>query len=520
MERGITTPVGSGQGQAFIYDRSNLVLQDPTAPLLLSKYLDQAKADNLAKKKKDAEAGANFKKFMDDSQEYWYRHESEIQGGMDELYNMGAEILTKGADPFTGTDPASMEFRRRKDKIEKMSKYSLQLKELHGEYFKKIDQSGKDGAKYTEASKKAMAEYFEKPLSELIANNAEPPRLELEEPSFSILKYDTDIAKEVSSAKDGGVNDQDILTFAIKSLEDADVNDAVHTQISRLSDTGRQALTAMAQNQGMTPEIFLRYQQMKPHFQSGLDNFDFLKVENSMQPGLSSSSIEKGDITTSVTQLKPARAQEVAELIVMANPKYVQAGVAAGRFGSASNTFDQNAQAAVEWNKKRLLAEAKTVYEKSEDEDGKYGGYSRDQYMSNRAKWLEAVRQGDQVLAREAGDYLKGIELEDGSTVESVQAVTGESPVAGGAASNGIVLNTVRTWKEDGEIKVERKQVALSRGGETDEFLLRMHDQAFGGPAKKQLFGQTDRSSKAAGPYIPGGGTGTSAPAYLNIIPK
>jgi hypothetical protein len=525
MQRGVSTPVGSGQGQAFIYDRSDLSLKDPKAPLLFDTYLKRAQADRLANEKQKADSAKSLKKLMDNPNEYWYRHEKELQTGMDELYNMGAEILTNNADPFTGTDPASMEFRKKRDRLEKLSKYSMQLKELHSEYFKKIDASGKEGPRYTEDSKKAVASYFETPLSALVDENKEPPRLELVEPTFSILQYDTDLAKGISATKKDGVSDTDIAAFAAKSLEDPKVNDAVYSQMQRLSKEGRKTITAMAQNQGMTPEAFLRYNQLRPHFQSGLDNFDFNKVEAQMKPGLTSSSIERGDVTTAVTKLKPARAEEAARLMVSSNPKYVQAGVASGRFGSPTNSFEENVEAAISWNKKRLLGQAVSKYTRSEDEDNRFGGYSSQEFMADRSEWLQTIRSGDNISAQEAGDYLKGVKLEDGSTIEKVEVVRGGGVGSGlmmnDADDNVIELTTVRTTKSDGKINEERRTIAIDRENFTDEYLLRLHDQAFSGPAKKNLFGQTERTKRTqvsqGGAYIPGQQQ-DNVPKYLNII--
>lgn len=514
MQRGISAPVGTSQGQAFIYDRSDLTLQDPKAPLLLNEYYRQAQAAQASKVKPDA---GNMKKFMDDSNEYWYRHEKEMRGEMDNLQNMGAEILAAGVDPFTGVDPASLEFRKKADRVMKLSNYSKQLKELHGEYFKKIDAEGKEGPRYTDASKQAVANYFETPLSDLINGNQEPPRLELTDPAFSILKYDSDMAKSISSSRKDGVEDTDILAFAVKSLEDPQINDAVYTQLQRMDDEGRAQLTAMAQNQGMTPEVYLRYNQMKPHFGSALDSFDFLEVEKQMKPGLSSSSVEKGDVTISSTKLSPKKAEQTARMIVQSNPKYVQAGVKSGRFGSASNTFEENVDAAIEWNKSRLLNEAPSQYGRSEDEggDNMFGGYSREQFASNRSEWLKAMREGDATVSKEAGDYLKGLTLEDGSTIEGVEFSMPDSGIITLGETNNrfIRLKTVRTAKKDGKVLIERDYMDINPNDASNEYLLRLHDQAFSGPAKKQLFGNTERT--VTGPYIPGS---TKTTGFVNIM--
>lgn len=512
---GSISPVGTDRGQAFIYDRSNLVLQDPKAPLLLQQHLQRAQLAKAQKAKDLSKAGSSLQKFMNESNEYWYRHDNELQKRMDSVYNMGAEILAAQADPFTSTDQASTEFRRKKDELVRMANFSNQLKDLHGEYFKKIDQGGKEGGKYTDESKQAVAQYFETPLEELVNENREPPRLELSQPAFSVLEYDTGLAKDISSAKKDGVSDADIITFAAKSLENQDINDAIHTQMQRLGESGRRKITAMAQNQGMAPAVFLRYQQMKPHFRDNLESFNFVDVEKQMRPGLSSSRIERGDVTKAVTRLLPNAAEENARLIVVANPKYVQAGVAAGRFGSPTNNFDENVEAAIEWNKKRLLSQSKNVFERSEDEGAasQFGGASREDYEANRALWLEAIRSGDPERAREAGDYLKGIQLEDGSRIEQAVEPPSTSVMLGGA-DRGVQFQTVRTYKQDGEIKEERKPFGVGSIEDTDEFLLRLYDQAFSGPAKKQMFGDTQRV-ETNGPFIPGQ---PSQPDYLNIL--
>lgn len=489
--------VGDNQGTGFIYDRTDLFLGTAAAP----QFLEKLAINSLLTKNKQKAASADaLGKLQVNPGEYWIKHDQELRTNLEQVQELGAQIMGAGADPFTSPDPASQKFQKELLRLENATKFSLQIKDYHKFLAEKLAMEAKDGGdRYTEESKIAAAEYVERGLYENMDSGQVPPVLEVKRPVIDLLAYDSKLAKEAMSG-DRKVEDSDIMTMAETSLGNPGVAEATASQLAKLQREDPEAfklLQTRAQNEGMPIQKYMRYQQMVPHFRTPLDDFDFESVEKQMVPGEVVSSVEKDATTVATTTVPEKKIRSLATAIVNANPKYVQAGVKAGRFGSPDKPIEENIKAAIEYNVGVIRQQAASKYSKSLDESrSAYGGASPEQVKANGDKWLAAVRSDNPTLMAEAMGYLKHAKVptSDGRTIKDFRIVPNTLDPArkGGYMIEIIASKDVKqTDKETGEITMKPMETSIMfdpRSPEgmgvlidrvTGEGLLNMHDSAF-----------------------------------------
>jgi hypothetical protein len=488
--------VGSDQGKAFVYDRSNLGLGGGVAAAAFDQFNVKAAAATAAKTAKPTSG-----KKDEMQSEFWFRHNQEIQKELDSAFNMAAEIQAAGGDPFGGNDPASQEFQKRATGLTAKSVYSKQLREQWTDFQTAVNGQNQNKS-YTADSIKAVEEYYSKPLEELMSGNVEPPKLIMEGSDFHILQYDTELSKGLKASGKDEYSDQDVWNFSAQSMQDPKVAEAVSSQLASLPQASYDILKNIASNSGVSPEVYMRYNQLRPHLLTGTENFDFEAVEKIDTP-YSKSDIESGDKTVSSMGINKKKARALAELTARSNSMYVQAGVKAGRFeqfgGGPAASFDDNVKAATEFIYQKLVNQADSAYGLSEDEDGRYGGASRKEYEQNRIEWLQDIKSGDSTRMKNAAGYLGGLKLEDGSLVSNVSATGAAESTDASGGRPVFELGGIRPVKSDGSPAFGNVPVGkFYNQYETrqyypkemqDEELLRLYDQSFNEVHKKQTYG-------------------------------
>lgn len=417
-------PVGTDQGR--VYEGSEgtgqaaILGTNPALP-----YLERNIGRHNAKKQQEIAAAHAEKKRIQDAAknlnainpEFWYRHEQEKQLALDEVYNMGVEILSAGADPFSGVDKASQLFQQKYRELEGMSKYSNQVKDLHGKYIEKLD---KDPANYSAGSKLAVGSYFQASLKDLMSGNVEPPRLVHVAPEFDLMKRDADIAAKMKGTKPDGWTDSDLQMIAAKDMNDPNIMSLLQSSIDNLNDNQRNMLKNMAGNKGMDPYTYLRVQQIKPHFKDYSDGYDYTEFEKSLKPGYTSSSYEntKG-VTTSKSGLDINRTKDYVEFMVRNDSRYLQDVISKGKYGtSPMNTPKENRRLVVDGNVNRLVGEAKQETKTTRDQSSTFNnyfgsGHTKTEVESNQEAWWKDLQAGK----TEAAKYLKGLTMDDGAEV-------------------------------------------------------------------------------------------------------
>lgn len=507
--------VGTDQGKAFIYDRSNLALGQGAVVGAYEKIAaEQAARKKSAAPKSDKDGKGEI------ASDFWFRHNKEMQDQVDQLFNMSADIEKAGTNPFGGNDPASQEFQKRVAKMEAASKYSQQLKEQWGD-FQKAVAGQNENKKYTQESINAIEEYYSKPLEELMSGNVEPPKLVLEGSDFHILQYDTDLSKGLAASGKKEFNDQDVWNFASQSLQDEKVMEAISSQLSQMPEESYDLLKNMSSNAGVSPEVYIRYNQLRPHLLSGKENFDFEDVESKMDIPYRSYSVESGDVTKSGKGIDKNKARALAELMVRSDTAYVQAGIKSGRFnqfgGGPTASFEDNVKAAIEFNYQRMVSSAESRYGLAEDEESMYGGSSRTDYQESRQRWLEDMRSGNAARMQNAAGYITGVKLEDGSRVDLAKAVGANQATDASDGQAVVELRGVRAVKSDGspafgnipsgQMFNQQRTRQMFPNAMSDEELLRYYDESFDKVHDRQIYGK-DRTvplpSRTASTYSGG----------------
>lgn len=486
--------IGGDAGTGFIYDRSDLFLGTPNAPVFFQQLALRALENQ--KQAAASKSAAKEKLTTQKPEEYWISHDIEMRESMEELNSMGAEILMAGADPFQGTDPASIEFRKKASRIQEASKFSMQMKEYHKFVTEKLAQEAKEGGdRYSEESKAAAWEYLNTPLFANMDSGQIPPVLEVKRPWIDLLAYDSKFSKDAQTAGKE-YDDTDIAAFAQQSLTNPSIAESISSQLSALGKESPEAMEILknkAQNAGMNIQQYVRYEQMKPHFSK--TPFDFESVEKQMMPELDKATKETGDVTTTWEGVSNKKATALATAIVEANPKYIQEGVKQGRFGDPTKTIEQNRKAAIDWNVKRIMNTVASKTSRLEDEEASalYGGYGREEVRANGDEWLKALRSNQPDQIAEAVGYLVNnkIKTSDGRTIKSYTIRPYNENGKSGYMVRLITTKGIEQKDEDGN-KFYKEDVGeiifdprdeTGLGGlfetSTDEEMLNWHDASF-----------------------------------------
>lgn len=438
--------VGTDTGTVNVYDRVDLVLPQARTPLLLHQIMMQKNAAKAASKKQTRDALKDLS-----PEEYWLPHDVELKDEFSSLQDMGAQIMAAGADPFTGTDPASVTFRKKAARLENASKFSMQLKDYHKLMQEKLTLETKQGGeRYTPESKAAVNDYLNMGLFDAMKSGKVPPSLEVKNPAIDLLAYDSKFAQGAIKANKEGIDDASIREFAEQSLANDQISEAISSQMSQLkrNDPGAYDLIEKAaQNDGMSTAGYLRYNQMKWHFSDPTDAFDFKAVEDGMVPGKVKDVNETGDVTTTWEGVPDKKIKSLVTAVVTANPKYVQAGVKSGRFGSPTNGFDDNVKAAIKWNVGVIKDRSATINMRTLDEpDGGYGNYTKEEVDANRSLYIEHFRSDEKAKVQEAAAYLvdNDVILADGREISNINVIDVEQKVqeAGGERAVSTLAKT------------------------------------------------------------------------------
>jgi hypothetical protein len=520
--------VGTDIGKAFVYDRSDLTLPNNISPRL---YPQIARTAAVQQARRSTTAQQDRPSV--DLSQAWYKHGAELQNGFNQVMELGAKIQSAGQDPYTGVDKASRFFQQAVSQIQQNAAYSSQLREMYEDGVGRITQAANDGnkSKYTPESIERFESFFTNPLSDIVRTGALPPNLEINRPYFELLTHDSGLAKGIMDSRDEAPSDQEIMEIAAQSLQNPDIQAATRQvmdgMMENLDEERMQGLRNIAENQGMDLPTWIRYNQLAPHFDDPSAAYDFSAIEKSMQPGKSSVTRGDGRTTNKWVGLTEENARANTELIVRANPMYVRNGVAQGRFGSPTNSFEENMEAAINWNTERLMSEADRLSSTTMTQQG-----GRDQELEMaRTQWLEDVRSGDFDRMQNAVDHIVGATLQNGTVVESAEVF--ETTEADGSVSYRIAVNGVKGYMSEADEQTGEKSYEFDRNtliidpnqfdssgltndydpstfgvwmprdpGTTDEYLYFFHDAADPKRDNYTPFGQTRNDAVDA--FIPG----------------
>lgn len=278
-----------GTGYATVLQSDNLALKD----FLLQDDREQAAkaAAGAAKAKAAQDAMKGLTEF---NPERWLKHDKEIQGMMDEWVSKGAQIIAAGGNPNNGMDPASIEWRRNKAKIENYSKASMQMQEMHKAVTGKIN--GSEADKYDPEYLSMQKDYFDMDIKKVADEGILPPPLLQAKPSLNLQKTWTSLSKDLYDAKkDKPITDTEKWDFVRASMaNDPGVSEAAASYLHNLPKAERDRYAEMEKKTGRSQIELVNYDFMT-RYEPGKEPFD---LNTYIQKGVDSIDVPYAEYTT------------------------------------------------------------------------------------------------------------------------------------------------------------------------------------------------------------------------------
>lgn len=315
-----------GFGKAYILPDSNKALD------MLPDYIDlefkirqanqkQKQAEQEAKKEKTAEY-AN--KAYEAKQDWWWRHDQELDNEFNSAFNLGAEIQAKGLDPFTSNDPASQQFRKDLGRIETKGKLSKQLQEQYGADRKIIDEAKAKGIKLEEDTIVQNEEWYKThDLNKVLDEGLLPPSLRYKDPAVNLEEVYRTAAGGI--AKEGDVPFDQYLQIAPNTLSIPENKAMVTQQIADMPKAQQDALNIAAGNAGVSPQVYYSAKSIEAYrtkvpFKERFDKVfeDWKLGTETIGSGYETTSGVKS--TTTETQLPYEKALQGAHGLLAVNP--------------------------------------------------------------------------------------------------------------------------------------------------------------------------------------------------------
>lgn len=500
---------------------------------------DRLYAYDLAKQQRidqerQAKRGAAMTALKSFSPDFLYLHNNEMSKSLNDHFNKGAELLARIDDPFTSSDPQAVEWQKEHAKIQAMSTYSLQLKDRWTALQKQIADSGPDD--YDARSLDNAVKFFNKPLSEIVANGETPPTLQKKRAMLDSMKFIGERMSGWQSATGAAPTDNEIREFNKGLLNDpANKQQLVESYGSRLAQMTPEetkSLQERADMAGLPVSEQLMFEDSRRFLKKGTP-LDYQKDLNSAalmadrgisynegaNPNASWSSPVKGS--------KLAAIKSAATAMFNSDSRYMTIFDENGEVPRGAEMSDpEYAEEVKKYLASQLdpLVGVKNKYVKTE----KGAGDAQD--VKGRNAFIEDMRSNDWKRAQGAANVLVGTRFANNLDVQDATITQGP---------NGFILNLdlgtnvttkdvrdqitdANTGLSSDKVSVEQRQgrqvvtIDLSEGAIENQTLARLIDNTTKATGKPYDPSLTERSPKtaieAARTIVPGAQTRANAP--------
>jgi hypothetical protein len=355
-----------GHQRAFIFGNPTTKPQEDLINLALKKEGDKVKIAEAQAKKQQA-TKENLAKKMQDMPEHFYAHDPEIKEQQEKILKIGADIMSNGADPFTGTDPLSLEFRKQFTRHEKMAEYSKQIKSLF-----EADRNSFNPDKFTLDSYNTRMDFYPTvKLNKAVDEGLLPPNLVPKNPVFELQKTYGDLAQKVGmNNKDPQPQDLDqAINIMMTDPASKDFVPTINAAMNKLSPEDKKQLEEQAKGQNITPQQLLARNQFQTYFRK--EPLDLNKViDDSMPTGDVRSSKNSQEDMSGVTignssktdVLAPEKALKHAESQLVLQPQLYEAILKGGGKNEDGTPITDEKQAA-KWLANVYQTRYKTIRE-------------------------------------------------------------------------------------------------------------------------------------------------------------
>jgi hypothetical protein len=255
-------------------------------------------------------------------EDLWWKHGAEMQGQYDKLLDMHADLQSAGVgDPFAGTDPASRAFQKEYAKGMQMVANSNQLKD---QYTKDRNEINQNPSKYTDDSKLAVFDYYDKnTLSDITSKSLLPSNLRPVQPLHDKTKYYQTVVD--ARGKDTEPTDAELFDFAKTALTDqgqVGYLPAMQETYDRLPAEKKEQLAKSAEDnkiaffdkegKDISPLVIMAKEELKPYFSTEPIDIDAL-IEKGMPAGDVLASASSYTNQTGVTTSKSSNVTSLNE---------------------------------------------------------------------------------------------------------------------------------------------------------------------------------------------------------------
>lgn len=492
--------VGTSQGSVHHQQQGTglaTVLQGQGAVTEFSRLAAEQRAvGRAAEEEKAKNLNSAYDRMIKFNPEHWYKHDNQIQEGLDNWYNVGVGLLNKGVDPWKSVDPESTKFRENYLALAGLASASKQLQERFNTVRGKID--GAEPDKYTQKSLNQIADFYEIPLEEIVRQGLVPPELEQRRPMVALQDYFSKVMQSLNQTRNGNpYTEAELWDVAKRSVVDPekgdDLADSFKSAYAQMDEVDQKSITRRAQANGVSVP-----QQMA---------FDYAQRYSTQQKPFDYNEWKKGAVDRIKVPYKEWRGPDgFSKRVDKAELGKIADTVARDQFVAdpralveyeevlprkTNETDGKYQQRAIAHLAEQLKSEVATQEEAGQTEAGR----GRKELAESRNRWLTDITSGNPDQAMEAAGYvlMTGSTLGNMTITESavlrpgeVKGVMTQFPMLSMKLKGNLTLKDVE--KEAG-IGLPAETVVEQRGTETEVLipintrsenaLLTIHDKAY-----------------------------------------
>lgn len=382
---------------------------------------DERKRQAAAKKAAEKEV---IEKINSINPDFFFKHKEEITSMASQLRELGVQKLKQGVDPYSDE-----EFLRKQAELEAASKVSTQIRDAYKVTQEDIRGKG-DPSYFDIGSLKSTYDYYDRPLSEHLANPTQAPilmqRTVLPE-VITILKGAADNKGAYNEIGAYDPSSKAASEYARTLITDPEVGSknlaAINQAIASRPVEFQNSLKQRAQDNGMSPqELFIaeQAQYLSPSaepfsytkaFESAISATELSTRERSGAKGFSKK-VDKRESYKSA--LAAARAQ------LNSDPRAYE------NTGRVLKVDRDPTDSDADYNKKVEEAFAIEILNAKGKKDASgetmFGYQSREMEDSGNL-YIQHFKSGDTRIMQEAANWARGIKLPDGSVIDNFEIV-------------------------------------------------------------------------------------------------
>lgn len=453
-------------------------------------YLDNQDQAGLAaaKKAKADTLAAAKQKILEFNPERWLKHELEVRDMQTKWVDQGAKLLNSGTNPYNGTDEASIRWRNERDRIEAYANASTQMKDMFKALRGKID--GSDPDKYDPETIKAINDYFDTPVKDVVEKGILPPELMQKKPTANLQKSWVGLVTDLQTRTgQGEFSDKERFDFITQSTANSeDLNEAAQSYFANLPKAVQDDYKARSQSTGRAITDLVHYDFMKRYEKN--QPFDLNKF---IQQGADSVDVPYSEVRTPSGFGKYVDTKELSKIantkamVMLTDPTALQEYESLLPRGENENDGAYRTRAIGDLTKRiKDLKSTSTLYGKTEKGEGDA------EVTASGERWLQDLKGSDKNVSNEAAGYLFQTPGIFGLQVD--KALVLDHPLQAGPR------NLVVTLKGKLSLEKVQKEIldplgvkdgyeykSMGADGEliipindkTDNALLKLHDKAF-----------------------------------------